>query len=92
MPHIHFSLLLLVIEICACENYRVIGNQKEGPEFCEQRGVEFIDSRIRRYQMEYISLACPATNVWYFKRLPSHITNLLDKHLKELEDLVYCNV
>nr|QGX43532.1 RNA polymerase beta subunit [Avicennia marina] len=77
--------------ICACGNYRVIGDEKEDPQFCEQCGVEFVDSRIRRYQMGYIKLACPVTHVWYLKRLPSYIANLLDKPLKELEGLVYCD-
>nr|YP_009868925.1 RNA polymerase beta' subunit [Allium caeruleum]QKJ80429.1 RNA polymerase beta' subunit [Allium caeruleum] len=78
--------------ICACGNYRVIGAEKEDPKFCEECGVEFVDSRIRRYQMGYIKLACPVTHVWYLKRLPSYIANLLDKPLKELEGLVYCDV
>nr|UDP58322.1 RNA polymerase beta' subunit [Caraipa heterocarpa] len=77
--------------ICACGNYRVIGDEKENQKFCEQCGVEFVDSRIRRYQMGYIKLACPVTHVWYLKRLPSYIANLLDKPLKELEGLVYCD-
>nr|YP_010627945.1 RNA polymerase beta' subunit [Begonia baccata]WBN94902.1 RNA polymerase beta' subunit [Begonia baccata] len=77
--------------ICACGNYRVIGDKKEDSKFCEQCGVEFIDSRVRRYQMGYIKLACPVTHVWYLKRLPSYIANLLDKPLKELEGLVYCD-
>nr|YP_010320456.1 RNA polymerase beta' subunit [Parnassia wightiana]UJJ83502.1 RNA polymerase beta' subunit [Parnassia wightiana] len=77
--------------ICACGNYRVIGNEKEDLNFCEQCGVEFVNSRIRRYQMGYIKLACPVTHVWYLKRLPSYIANLLDKPLKELEGLVYCD-
>nr|USH57441.1 RNA polymerase beta' subunit [Persicaria perfoliata]UZP14836.1 RNA polymerase beta' subunit [Persicaria perfoliata] len=77
--------------ICACGNYRVIGDEKEEPKFCEQCGVEFVDSRIRRYQMGYIKLACPVTHVWYLKRLPSYIANFLDKPLKELEGLVYCD-
>nr|YP_010191424.1 RNA polymerase beta' subunit [Berberis duclouxiana]QZL38132.1 RNA polymerase beta' subunit [Berberis duclouxiana] len=77
--------------ICACGNYRVIGDKKEDPKFCEQCGVEFVDSRVRRYQMGYIKLACPVTHVWYLKRLPSYIANLLDKPLKELEGLVYCD-
>nr|YP_004769621.1 RNA polymerase beta [Spirodela polyrhiza] len=77
--------------ICACGNYRVIGAEKEEPKFCEQCGVEFVDSRVRRYQMGYIKLACPVTHVWYLKRLPSYIANLLDKPLKELEGLVYCD-
>ncbi|KAK6911489.1 hypothetical protein RJ641_023582 [Dillenia turbinata] len=37
--------------------------------------------------MGYIKLACPVTHVWYLKRLPSYIANLLDKPLKELECL-----
>nr|YP_010043959.1 RNA polymerase beta' subunit [Securigera varia]QPF22189.1 RNA polymerase beta' subunit [Securigera varia] len=77
--------------ICTCGNYRVIGDKKDEPKFCEQCGVEFVDSRIRRYQMGYIKLACPVTHVWYLKRLPSYIANLLDKPLKELEGLVYCD-
>ncbi|CAI8585014.1 unnamed protein product [Vicia faba] len=32
------------------------------------------------------------THVWYLKRLPSYIASLLDKPLKELEGLVYCDV
>lgn len=78
--------------ICACGNYRVIGDEKADPNFCEQCGVQFVDSRIRRYQMGYIKLACPVTHVWYLKCLPSYIANLLDKSLKELEGLVYCDV
>nr|YP_010309141.1 RNA polymerase beta' subunit [Veratrum maackii]YP_010309481.1 RNA polymerase beta' subunit [Veratrum nigrum]QSV09273.1 RNA polymerase beta' subunit [Veratrum maackii]QSV09697.1 RNA polymerase beta' subunit [Veratrum nigrum] len=78
--------------ICTCGNYRVIRAEKEDPKFCERCGVEFVDSRIRRYQMGYIKLACPVTHVWYLKRLPSYIANLLDKPLKELEGLVYCDV
>nr|YP_009569926.1 RNA polymerase beta subunit [Montia fontana]QBC68359.1 RNA polymerase beta subunit [Montia fontana] len=77
--------------ICACGNYRVIGDEKEDKKFCEQCGVEFVDSRVRRYQMGYIKLACPVTHVWYLKRLPSYIANFLDKPLKELEGLVYCD-
>nr|YP_009347778.1 RNA polymerase beta [Cardiocrinum giganteum]APW82029.1 RNA polymerase beta [Cardiocrinum giganteum]WOV66632.1 RNA polymerase beta' subunit [Cardiocrinum cathayanum] len=78
--------------ICSCGNYRVIGAEKEDSKFCEQCGVEFVDSRIRRYKMGYIKLACPVTHVWYLKRIPSYIANLLDKPLKELEGLVYCDV
>ncbi|KAE9586349.1 DNA-directed RNA polymerase subunit beta' [Lupinus albus] len=76
-----------------CE--RIFGPIKSGiydKQFCEQCGVEFVDSRIRRYKMGYIKLACPVTHVWYLKRLPSYIANLLDKSLKELEGLVYCDV
>nr|YP_009299392.1 RNA polymerase beta [Pelargonium fulgidum]AJB99306.1 RNA polymerase beta [Pelargonium fulgidum] len=78
--------------ICGCgkyRKYREIGDEKEKRTFCEQCGVEFVDSRIRRYQMGYIKLACPIAHVWYLKRLPSYIANLLDTPLKKLENLVY---
>nr|YP_008081565.1 DNA-directed RNA polymerase beta' chain [Cymbidium aloifolium]AGK25241.1 DNA-directed RNA polymerase beta' chain [Cymbidium aloifolium] len=78
--------------ICSCGNYRGIGTEKEEPKFCEECGVEFVDSRIRRYQMGYVKLTCPVTHVWYLKRLPSYIANILDKPLRELEGLVYCDV
>nr|AEX10172.1 RNA polymerase beta [California macrophylla]AKF43431.1 RNA polymerase beta' subunit [California macrophylla] len=77
--------------ICACGHYGKFGDQKEKRTFCGDCGVEFANSRIRRYQMGYIKLACPVTHVWYLRRLPSYIANLLDKPLKELEDLVYCD-
>ncbi|CAN6483025.1 unnamed protein product [Victoria cruziana] len=78
-------------EICSCGNYQVIGGEKEKPKFCEQCRVESVDFWIRRYQMGYIKLACPMTRMWYLERLPNYIANLLDKPLKELEGLVYCN-
>jgi hypothetical protein len=46
-------------------------------------GVEFVDSRIRRYQMGYIKLACPVAHVWHLKGLLSNIANLLDKPHKK---------
>nr|YP_009975341.1 RNA polymerase beta' subunit [Drypetes indica]QNK04682.1 RNA polymerase beta' subunit [Drypetes indica] len=76
--------------ICACGNAR--GDEEENTNFCKKCGVEFVDSRIRRYQMGYIKLACPVTHVWYLKRFPSYIVNLLDKPIKQLEGLVYRDV
>jgi DNA-directed RNA polymerase subunit beta' len=78
--------------ICACGIYQGIGDEKDEPQFCEECGVALLNSRVRRYQMGYIKLACPITHVWYLKRLPSYIANLLDKPRKELEDLVYCDM
>nr|YP_009131137.1 RNA polymerase beta [Erodium absinthoides]AIA26350.1 RNA polymerase beta [Erodium absinthoides] len=79
--------------VCACGISGKFGdpNEKRKRTFCGDCGVEFANSRIRRYQMGYIKLACPVTHVWYLRRLPSYIANLLDKSLKELENLVYCN-
>nr|YP_010194376.1 RNA polymerase beta' subunit [Pallavicinia lyellii]QZZ24656.1 RNA polymerase beta' subunit [Pallavicinia lyellii]QZZ24740.1 RNA polymerase beta' subunit [Pallavicinia lyellii] len=78
--------------VCACGRYRGSGNRKDSVKFCENCGVDLIESRIRRYRMGYIALACPVTHVWYLKRLPSCIANLLAEPLKELEGLVYCDL
>nr|YP_009667633.1 RNA polymerase beta [Cololejeunea lanciloba]QCW58409.1 RNA polymerase beta [Cololejeunea lanciloba] len=78
--------------VCSCGKYQGITNKKGNIKFCENCGVEFIESRIRRYRMGYIELACPVTHIWYLKRLPSCIANILAKPLKELESLVYCDL
>nr|YP_010702062.1 RNA polymerase beta' subunit [Asplenium incisum]WCL38330.1 RNA polymerase beta' subunit [Asplenium incisum] len=78
--------------VCACGNYRSVDNEEEYSNFCKHCGVEFTDSRVRRYQMGYIKLACPVTHVWFSKRIPSYIANPLAKPLKELESPVYCDL
>nr|YP_010192243.1 RNA polymerase beta' subunit [Athrotaxis cupressoides]QZN07905.1 RNA polymerase beta' subunit [Athrotaxis cupressoides] len=78
--------------VCACGKSRIMENENES-NFCTQCGVELVvDPRIRRYRMGYIKLACPVVHIWYFKRRPSYIADLLDKTRKELEDPVYCDV
>lgn len=42
--------------------------------------------------MGYIKLVCLVIYVWYLKCFFSYIVNFLDKFLKELESLVYCDV
>nr|BBF91003.1 RNA polymerase beta subunit-1 [Pherosphaera fitzgeraldii] len=76
--------------VCACRKPKVIENE-EGSQFCKKCGVELVDSRIRRYRMGYIKLACPVVHIWYFKRRPSYIANLLDLTRKDLEGPVYCD-
>nr|YP_009548482.1 RNA polymerase beta' subunit [Tryonia myriophylla]AYW15303.1 RNA polymerase beta' subunit [Tryonia myriophylla] len=78
--------------VCACGNYRSVNEEKAYSKFCKHCGVEFTDSRVRRYRMGYIKLACPVTHVWFSKRIPSYIANLLAKPLKELENPVYCDL
>lgn len=77
--------------VCICGKFQTIENRKN-IKFCEHCGVDFTESRIRRYRMGYIKLACPVTHIWYLKHLPSCIANILAKPLKELESLVYCDV
>nr|YP_009560115.1 RNA polymerase beta subunit [Vandenboschia speciosa]AZZ71240.1 RNA polymerase beta subunit [Vandenboschia speciosa] len=77
--------------VCACGNYRSFDNREEYSNFRKHCGVEFTDSRVRRHRMGYIRLACPVAHVWFLKRLPSYIGNLLARPVKELESLVYCD-
>lgn len=77
---------------CACGNSGKILAEKKEERFCKECGVEFVNSRIRRYQMGYIKLVYPVTHVWYFQRFPSYIVNLLDKPFNELQNLVDCGV
>nr|YP_009548222.1 RNA polymerase beta' subunit [Onychium japonicum]AYW14768.1 RNA polymerase beta' subunit [Onychium japonicum] len=78
--------------VCACGNYQSVNEEDADSKFCKHCGVEFIDSRVRRYRMGYIKLACPVTHVWFSKRIPSYIANPLAKPLKELESPVYCDL
>nr|YP_009548830.1 RNA polymerase beta' subunit [Ceratopteris cornuta]AYW15805.1 RNA polymerase beta' subunit [Pteris vittata]QBF44581.1 RNA polymerase beta' subunit [Pteris vittata] len=78
--------------VCACGNYQSVNEEEAYSNFCKHCGVEFTDSRVRRYRMGYIKLACPVTHVWFSKRIPSYIANLLAKPLKELESPVYCDL
>nr|YP_009549176.1 RNA polymerase beta' subunit [Llavea cordifolia]AYW16325.1 RNA polymerase beta' subunit [Llavea cordifolia] len=78
--------------VCACGNYRSSNDEEEYSKFCKHCGVEFTDSRVRRYRMGYVKLACPVTHVWFLKRIPSYIANPLAKPLKELESPVYCDL
>nr|YP_010451498.1 RNA polymerase beta' subunit [Schizaea pusilla]UTV01459.1 RNA polymerase beta' subunit [Schizaea pusilla] len=78
--------------VCACGNYRSMDNEEEYSDFREHCEVEFADSRVRRYRMGYIESACPVTHVWFLKRIPSYIANLLAQPLKESESLVHCDL
>lgn len=76
--------------ICACGTSGVV---EESRNFCEKCGVEFVHSRIRRYQMGYIKLARPVTHVWYFKgRCPSYIAILLNQSQTLLRKIAYSDV
>lgn len=77
--------------VCACGKLQKIGAKKKNREFCKTCGVEFTNSRIRRYQMGYIKLRYPVAHVWYLKRF-SYIANLLDIPQYRLKKLVYRDV
>ena len=71
---------------CNCGKYK---RMKHRGVTCEKRGVEVIQSKVRRERMGHIKLASPGSHIWFLKTLPSKIGHLLDLTLKELEKVLY---
>jgi DNA-directed RNA polymerase subunit beta' len=74
---------------CACGKYQDLDIY---PSFCEQCGVEFTNSQVRRRRMGYIKLGASVAHVWYTKGHPSYIAYLLKQSLEDIESLVYYRV
>jgi len=74
---------------CHCGQYKNIKPQKFF--ICNFCGVELINSDVRRYRMGYIELNSPVTHVWYLKSIPSYLSILLQKKIKDIEEIVYFN-
>nr|YP_009589655.1 RNA polymerase beta [Selaginella remotifolia]QBL76238.1 RNA polymerase beta [Selaginella remotifolia] len=75
--------------VCACGKYQGSPGNGVASAFCKDCGVEYVESRARRYRMGYIKLACAVTHVWYPKNVPSYISNILSEPLQELESSAY---
>ena len=71
---------------CHCGKYKHVQNRRV---ICEKCGVEVIEARVRRYRMGYIKLLAPAAHIWYLKGVPSYISLILQKSLREIEKIVY---
>jgi DNA-directed RNA polymerase subunit beta' len=56
---------------------------------CEKCGVEVTLAKVRRERMGHIELAAPVAHIWFLKSLPSRISLLLDKTLREVERILY---
>ena len=73
---------------CGCGKYKRI---RYRGIVCEVCGVEVTESRVRRYRMGHIELACPISHIWFLKGIPSYLSLLLDMTLKDLEQVIYFN-
>ncbi|GHT88703.1 DNA-directed RNA polymerase subunit beta' [Alphaproteobacteria bacterium] len=71
---------------CNCGRYK---RMKYKGIICEKCGVEVTVSRVRRERMGHIELACPVVHVWFMKAVPSRISMILDRGIKELERILY---
>jgi DNA-directed RNA polymerase subunit beta' len=59
------------------------------PKVCANCQVEVTSSRLRRYRMGYISLACPVTHIWYLNSRPSLFSILLKMPTKYIKKIAY---
>ena len=76
---------------CHCGRSKQSRHQSDTNElvYCSVCKVALTDSKVRRYRMGYIKLACPVTHVWYLKSVPSYLSILLDLPTKDIENIVY---
>ena len=72
---------------CSCGQYKF--RPKTKPFYCQQCGVEVIESHVRRHRMGHVTLNYPITHTWYLKGSPSYLSIILNKSLKDLEKIVY---
>ena len=59
------------------------------PSICPQCQVEFTLSRIRRYRMGYIGLACSVTHIWYLNSRPNLFSVLFKMPTKYVKKITY---
>ncbi len=71
---------------CICDKYK---RMKHRGVVCEKCGVEVTLAKVRRERMGHIELAAPVAHIWFLKSLPSRISLLLDKTLREVERILY---
>jgi DNA-directed RNA polymerase subunit beta' len=71
---------------CACGKHK---HKYYNGLYCEYCDVQIVNSIKRRYLMGYINLLYPVVNIWYLKSIPNLLSIILNKTIKELEDIVY---
>ena len=71
---------------CSCGKYKRI---RYKGVICDRCGVEVTKSITRRERMGHIELACPVSQVWYFKGIPSPLALLLNISPRNLEKVLY---
>jgi DNA-directed RNA polymerase subunit beta' len=75
--------------VCSCGKYKGDIFKVKEPLFCSTCHVEITESKIRRERMGHIKLAYPVIHTWYLKSRPNFLSILLNKPIKEVEEIVY---
>ncbi len=71
---------------CYCGKYK--GIRYRGI-ICDKCGVEVTRSSVRRERMGHITLAAPVAHIWYTRRVPSHLSILIDISKRNLDRVLY---
>lgn len=71
---------------CYCGKYK--GIRYRGI-ICDKCGVEVTRNSVRRERLGHISLAAPVAHIWYTRRIPSHLSILLDISKRNLDRVLY---
>ena len=71
---------------CSCGKYRRV---RYRGIVCERCGVEVTHSKVRRERMGHLELAAPVTHIWFLKGIPSYMGLLLDRSVRQLEEIIY---
>ena len=71
---------------CSCGRYKRV---KYKGLVCEKCGVEVTLSRVRRERMGHIELAAPVVHTWFIRSIPSRISIILNRGVRELEKIMY---
>ncbi|MFC1549043.1 DNA-directed RNA polymerase subunit beta', partial [Candidatus Omnitrophota bacterium] len=71
---------------CNCGKYKRIKNKGTR---CDRCGVLVTKSSVRRDWMACIKLAAPVSHIWFFKAIPSRMSNTLDMKMRDLERVLY---
>ena len=71
---------------CSCGKFR--GAQYHGI-VCDKCGVEITKSAVRRERMGHIELATPICHIWYLRKTPSRIAQLMGMQSAQLQKVIY---
>ncbi|HSX58371.1 MAG TPA: DNA-directed RNA polymerase subunit beta' [Candidatus Saccharimonadales bacterium] len=71
---------------CYCGKYKRI---RYRGVICDKCGVEVTQSKVRRERMGHLKLAAPVAHVWFFKGVPSKLSQILDITPRSLDAVIY---
>ena len=71
---------------CYCGKYRRI---RYKGVICDKCGVEVTKASVRRERIGHITLAAPASHIWFLKSIPSRLSLALDVSSQKLERVIY---